>query len=258
MIALVRLAGLLLASTLLGAPGDGASVAETALAEARAAKQAAYELDAGEARQAALLEAAGLYASVSERIGFEELVRAEAAFRSGEILRAHGSPEGAGAVFERAVSLGENSEDAEVRAFGARALLELGHLARRAKELPRALQVYAELPERFADVGVSVARARGWSVRLFIAEERFDAARGVVDEMLGALVEEPMEALRATDRLAVALAKDGLEPKARDLVAILRQALEPLLDPENEQGADAAKLRLALENLRVTVLLAET
>ena len=185
------------------------------------------------------------------------MVRAEAAFRAGEILRTHGSSELAAERFELAAAVGEASDIDAARVFGARAVLERAHVDRRAKQVEAALKRYAEVAARFPERAESVARARGWAVRLLIGDEQLSAAREVVDQMLAAVDSEPLECLRAVDRLATAHVDAGAHTAAHDLVAILRQSLETLLQQE-PADARTEKVRLALEGLDVTVRLAES
>ncbi|GJM23402.1 MAG: hypothetical protein DHS20C15_33170 [Planctomycetota bacterium] len=228
---------------------------EAALNEARAVKQAAYELEAGEARSAALLAAAEAYSRVSQNERFELAARVEAAYRAGELLRTHGSTELAVERFARCVRLGEAAhveEQPKLREFAARALLEQAHVQRRGKRFAEAAAGYAEVSARFAEVSRRAAQARGWQLRMLLEQEQLDAAVSLGGELVKHLDDDPLESVQGVDRLGAVLVEAGQEPEAQALVERLQQALSPHLEGE---GAAVERLRLALQELRVTVRL---
>ncbi|MHC5212363.1 MAG: hypothetical protein ACYTG2_16740 [Planctomycetota bacterium] len=223
--------------------------ARVALDAASAAKRVAQKLE-GEERSAALREVSTRYDSISADDVFEAAARAEAAFRSGEILRALKEGEAADARFLRATELGAESEDG--RGFAARGLLERAHLRRRAGDVEAALTMYGQVREQFAGERRSAAHAMTWMGKVLLADERLAEARPVLLGFCEAFPEYPKEAVRNADLLAVELVETGDEAAARVVVAEMRARMAPLLEAGDKQSA---ALQAALDAMKVTGML---
>jgi len=232
----------------IGAPRDE-DPARAALAEASAAKRAAQKLD-DTAREAALLEVAARYDAISGNGEFDTAARAEAAFRAGEILRARGRLAESEPRFVKAVELGADAPKG--REFAARGLLEQAHLKRRAKDEGAALELYAQVRQRFSDQRRTAATAMTWQGKLLLASGRTDEATQVLSGFATEYPEYPKDAVRNADLLAVELLESGDEAGAKAAVDRVRSALAPIVDAGGKQGDAVAA---ALKAMRVTEML---
>jgi hypothetical protein len=205
---------------------------KAALASASAAKRAAQKLE-GEERGTALRAVTTQYDAVSADEAFDRAVRSEAAFRSGDFLRA--------------TELGAEVE--EGRAFAARGLLERAHLRRRAGEVDAALTLYGEVRERFAVERRSAAHAMSWAGKVLLGADRLAEARPVLVGFGEAYPEYPKEAVRNADLVAVELMEAGDEAGARQIVAELRAQMAPVLEAGDKT---AASVQTALDAMKVT------
>lgn len=231
------------------APARDEDPAQAALSAASQAKRAAQKLEGAE-RAAALREVSTRYDAISADVAFDAPVRAEAAFRAGEILRVLRESEAAEARFLRATELGSESEDG--RSFAARGLLERAHLQRRAGDVDAALALYGQVRERYASERRSAAHAMTWRGKVLLGAGRLDEAR---PELLGfaeAFPEYPKEAVRNADLVAVELVEAGDEAAAREVVAELRARMAPVLEAGDRQ---ASSVQAALDAMKVTELL---
>lgn len=172
-------------------------------------------------------------------------IGAEAAFRAGELLRAAGRSDEAASEFRTAQRLGEGTP------FQARAGLELGHLARRAKRYAEALGEYervrldarAELEQRH--------EATWWAGRVHAAEGRIpDAAR--LFERVARDAEDPLDQIRAFDAWATLLL-EARDPEGA--AGVLEQCRLALHDRALEETRFGARVRAALEGMRCRELL---
>lgn len=223
--------------------------ARAALSEASAAKRAAQKLDPS-ARDAALLEVAGRYDAIADNGDFDPAARAEASFRAGEILRARGKLAESEPRFARAVELGADAPKG--REFAARGLLEQGHLRRRTHDEPGALELYAQVRERFADQRRTAAYAMTWSGKLQLAAGKMEEAAALLQGFAREYPEYPKDAVRNADLLAVELFEAGDEPGAKAAVDTVRAALQPLVDAGGKPGDTASA---ALKDMKVIELL---
>ena len=223
--------------------------ARAALAEASAAKRAAQKLD-DEAREPALLEVAARYDAIAGNGEFDPASRAEAAFRAGEILRARGRLAEAEPRFAKAVELGADAPKG--REFAARGMLEQAHLKRRAHDETAALELYAQVRERFSDQRRTAATALTWRGKLLLAAGRTDEAAQALQGFATEYPEYPKDAVRNADLLAVELFESGDEAGAKAAVDRVRAALAPVVDAGGKQGESVAG---ALKAMRVTEML---
>jgi hypothetical protein len=229
-----------------------------ALDAAASVRKAAYE-EQGAARESGLLAAAARYGAVADEERWSASIRAEGAFRAGEILRARGQADEARARFEQAVTSGASvprdaSSSGGGRAFGARAQLELGHALRRQAQGELALVAYGQVAARFGDQPKQVGQAAGWQARELMKEGRDEDTEQVAAVLPGLLAADPIEAVRCADTIALALAEAGHEDRARRVLAVLDLGLIPLLDAESDARV-ARRLADARDGLRVTLVL---
>lgn len=204
-----------------------------------------------EARAEALAGVASLYRAIADAAEHDVEVRAEAAFRAGELLRTAKQLQPADEAFRLATELGGQS--AEARTFAARALLERAHLARRAKQEPEAIEIYERVRAEFGEQRRSAAHALTWSGKLRL---RAGDLAGASERLSGFAREYPeyaAEAVRNADLLAVELLEAGDEDAARAAIEAVKVAVAPVLEAGGRKAEQCLK---ALDNLRVTELLA--
>jgi tetratricopeptide (TPR) repeat protein len=228
---------------------DGATDVRARLAELSAALRAARQHE-GEQREAALLGVAERYADLADDATQPAGSRAEAAFRAGEVLRTLKRVAEADARFLEAEGIGRDAEQG--REFAARGLLERAHLMRRDGRDEEALAAYSGVREHYADQRRAAAHAMTWSGKLLLAAGRRAEAAELLLAFHEAYPEYPAEAVRNADLVAVDQFEAGEEDAARDTLAAVRLAMEPVLA---EGGRTADAVRKALEGMRVTASL---
>ena len=229
---------------------DPAKALRAALAEASSGKRAAQKLD-GAPRDEALAAVAAQYVRIADNDTFSPSGRAEAAFRSGDVLRGLKRLPDAEAQYRHALELGQDAEDG--RDFAAREVLELAHIKRRANDVPAALALYADVGSRFADQRRSAAHAATWTGKLLLKSGEREKAAPVLLGFAAAWPEYPTEAVRNADLLAVDQVEAGDEAGARETLTRIRTAMEPLLA---KGGQQAEAVQKALDGMRVTDMLA--
>ncbi|MGQ0554276.1 MAG: tetratricopeptide repeat protein [Planctomycetota bacterium] len=241
------------AHTAMKAPLGGIAdkdLGKAALKEASAAKSAAQKLD-GEARSSALQMAAGRYDAIAADEAFAPAIRAEASFRSGEILRSLHHEEAAEQRYSTATALGQAVPEA--LEFAARGLLERAHMARRGKDVEAALSLYGQVRERFSAHRRSAAHAMTWMGKLQLKAGQREQAAQLLQGFAEAYPEYPVEAIRNADLLAVEQLEAGDETAARTTVERVQAAMEAVLAAG---GKTAEAVRKALDGMRVTEQLA--
>ena len=194
----------------------------------------------GAARIEALDRAVAAYAAVTEYWPEPGPVAAEAAFRRGEIQRSLGREGPARASFLEVLDLGPGT------AFHPRALLELGHLRRRAGEYGQALERYRQVLE-IQGVPLRYANdSREWTARVLLDTAEWKGAAEAARSWK-AHAEGPVEIVRAADLEARALAGQGLLDEASRVLEGLREDLADLAaDPTPEGEA----LQRAFERMK--------
>ncbi len=194
----------------------------------------------GEARRRARAEAVAAYRAVGVHFPRDRTLRAEAAFRAGELLRAGGAAVEALEEFRAARRLGERTE------FEARAGMEIGHLHRRKRRHLEALVAY----ERILADGDSAHRQRDrasyWAGRVHEELGRPGDARRCYERVArrGA---DPVDRIRAFDAWASSLIdRSDLEGAA----GVLELCRSSLRDVALEETALGERVREALERMR--------
>ena len=165
----------------------------------------------------------------------------EAAFRAGEILRAAGDEAGALVEFRWAARQGGGGE------FRTRALLEIGHVHRRAQRFREALDAYLEVG---GDPASSAARredAWAWAgtswKRLGNLEEARSAWRRVAEHGT-----DPLARITAFDELALSYVE---ESELEGAAGVLDQCLRALSASALEETEQGERVENALLRMRV-------
>jgi tetratricopeptide (TPR) repeat protein len=213
--------------------------AEAQLKLATEQRNALRGLEAAE-RDTARARALAACRAVRQYFPNEGWACAEASFRAGELLRSAGDLEGAAAEFQLA------REQKGESAFRVRAVLELGHLQRKAKALDKALACYEAV---LADTGATGAQrddASLWAGAVYQELERPADARRVWQRVADT-GEDALDRIRAFDRIASLLVDTGdLEGAA----GTLERCKEVLAAPAAEETRNGERVRSALANMR--------
>jgi tetratricopeptide (TPR) repeat protein len=193
----------------------------------------------GAARVRALEAALDAYRSVSAFWPDAHGTAAEAAFRSGELLRRLDRESESRAEFLRARELGVGTS------FGVRAGLELGHLSRRAGDLEVARAEFEAVARdergerRYRDDGAL------WVARMDAELGRIDAARRAW-EALSTAAESPTDRIEAFDDWATSFIDAGdLEAAA----GVLARCSEAMHDASEEETPLGERVRSALARM---------
>jgi len=220
--------------------------AEAALDRARALKSAMRGLD-GAALSRARRKAVAAYRRVRKsHPGTVEA--AEAAFRAGELLRAAGESRGAKREFEAAAG------GADV-VFRARAVVELGHLERRAGRLESALEYFEEVALDSAAPTHTRDDAGLHCARVLLERGRLADARRWGAHVANS-ARNPLQRVRAHDVIACAWVAAGDLEAAAGALEECRAALQNLALEETDLGRrvrTALEERAAVELLRAAV-----
>lgn len=196
----------------------------------------------GDARQAARDAAVRAYRAICEHFPGDAPVCAEAAFRAGELLRAAEDVAGARSEFVLARERGAGTP------FRVRAMLEIGHVERRARNHADALSAYESVLAE-AD---ATRRARDdaslWIGRVYTELDRTADARRAWQRVADG-GEDPLDRVRAYDYLACARVIEGdLDGAA----GILKSCRSALADVAAEETALGERVRSALLAMRAT------
>ena len=246
---------LILAAVGPGWPAQDPSVPkmETAAAQLQHAKAVRSESRGtrGAERLLRLEAALAAYAAVRDHWPDSGRVLAEAAFRRGELHRTLGQPGHARSAFLECLDAARESGESSV--FPCRALLEIGHLHRRAGEFDQALASYRRAR---AEPGTMLRYQN--DCREWIAEVHLDLGNwmeaGYAFREWAEHAEGPLEIVRATDGEALALLGAGEVELAQARVDQVVDAYEVLsADPTQEGEA----LRRALARMKAPQRIAE-
>lgn len=240
------IAGLLAAAALAwqGAEVPRLASASAQLEHARKVRSEARGLE-GAARLEALERALRAYEAVRDFWPDSGAIAAEAAFRRGEIHRSLGQDGAARGAFQEAFDAGRGTD------YAPRALLEVGHIHRRAVEMDQALHYYERA---LALEGASLRRrndAREWIGRVRLDLQQWEAAAAAFASW-AAEAEGPVEAVRAADLEAQAWIGKGELDRAAERLAALEQRVKPLAA---EPTREAEELRRALGRMKAPDLL---
>lgn len=211
-----------------------AESAKAQMTRAKAAKSTTRGLN-GEARIKRMQEAAREYAAVARHWPEQKEMVTEACFRRGEILRALGEGGAARGAFEDALEAAPQGSD-----FSVRALLEIGHLCRRAEQHADAMHFYGKARDR-KEVSLRYNNdGREWLARTHLAVMAWKAAElAAIDWAQHA--EGPVEEVKARDRQLLALIGQKRLLAASQLLAQVREEMEPLGEAPTKEGESVRK-----------------
>lgn len=202
-------------------------------------KKALRGLD-GEARDRARSEAVAAYRAVREYFGNEAALCSEAAFRAGELLRTADDLAGALAEFGIARDRGAGTD------FRVRAMLEIGHVERRAKHSQPAITAYEAVVADNTSSARQKDEALLWVGRVYADLERFTDARRVWQKVADK-GDDPLDRIQAFDQIASVLVETGdLEGAA----GVIKRCNEALADVSQEETKLGDRVRAALGSMR--------
>lgn len=213
--------------------------AKAQLEHAASLKKALRGLE-GEARDQARKEAIAAYRSVREYFGGDANASAEAAFRAGELLRSADDSTGALAEFTIARDRGAGTD------FRVRAMLEIGHLERRAKRLQQAIAAYEAVVADDTATARQKDDASLWVGRVYSDLERPADARRVW-QRVAEKGDDPLDRVRAYDFMVSALVDANDLEGAAGTLARCREALADVAQEESKLGE---RVRSALAAMR--------
>jgi tetratricopeptide (TPR) repeat protein len=194
----------------------------------------------GRERESLLLQAVAAYRAVREHHPLQRGLGAEAAFRAGELLRSADRAEACLVEFEFARELGARTP------FRARAVLEIGHVHRRAGRHREALDAYLALAADATSAGTWREDAELWAGRIYALQGRVEEAHRLFERLAGKAA-DAVTRIEAFDELALAYVDaNDLEAAAGEL-ARCREALSDEALEETELGE---RVRSALQWMR--------
>ena len=227
-----------------GSGGEGGKTpprASTALPQVREARalEAVFKGLRGEKRREAQLQAARAWAKAAQAQGQNPAGAARARVRQAVLLALAGDAAGAEAAWKQVLELDPNRQ-------GARALVGLADLARRAGKIGRALELYEEAARRFPEGGAPVQAALIWAGKLHMRAGRMDRAREALARVLR-MTSSARRMAYAYDLLVQTWLRQGNLDKAREAYQEARTALERLGKGDKRREKAARK---ALEGMR--------
>jgi len=182
----------------------------------------------GDERERARRSAVRAYRAVRTYYPGAREVR-EASFRAGELLRAAEDVEAARCEFELAAVPGVPSP------FVARALLELGHIERRAEHYQEALALYDRVVADTRARPEYRDRAALWAGRVYQESKREADAERVWTRLASDAV-DPVVRVRAYDAIALLYVRRGDLEGAAGVLELCRRSLEDVLLEETRLG----------------------
>ncbi len=189
----------------------------------------------GEERFRQLRQAAQAFARVARDWPHNKGVVAEACFRRGEILRSLGEAGAARGAFEDVLEVAPSHND-----FGVRALLELGHLCRRAQQHKDAVAFY----QRARDCkGVSLRYqndGREWIARTWALGLAWAASLSATEDWVQH-AEGPVERIHAVDWQIHALLQMGRVKEAQAALDALLGRVQVLAAAPTKEGEQVKK-----------------
>ena len=194
----------------------------------------------GEERIEARRRIAGKLEAIARTVDYPAAIRAEAAFRGGEIRRADGASENALHCFRLARELGAATP------FRTRAMLEIGHLHRRAEHWSLALDSFFAVSHDRSARLVERDAALYWSGVIWCECGELNAARRVWRQV-ARFAERQLDCVRAYDQWSLLEFNCGNLQAARDVLAVCDTQLNPIA---SEYTAVGASLRRALARMR--------
>lgn len=194
-----------------------------------------------EKKRKILLDTVECYRSVLQDFPEAKAACAEAAFRAGEIYRSLKMNVEAERSFQEVLRHDVGG------VFAARALLEIGHLHRRAKAYDEALAAYRKVLKQCPEARSQCADAVTWIGKVLLRKKAYDEARRVLLEFADKFPEFPEDAIRNIDLAAASLLQEGKKAEAEALVEKWRAHFEALLGKDERLDR---RITRALERMR--------
>lgn len=210
------------------------------LKEASSLKRTSFK-QAPEKKKEILLKTVECYRSVCNDFPEDRAACSEAGFRMGEILRTLKQSEEAKRAFEQSVEFDPASR------FAARALKEIGHLHRRAKEYDQAMACYRRVLSECTDWNEDCADALTWIGKVHLKQGEHEKARTILVSFADTYPQFPDEAIRNIDLAAESYLDEGNREKAEELLSRWRQHFESQMGKDERLDK---KIEKALERMK--------
>jgi tetratricopeptide (TPR) repeat protein len=166
---------------------------------------------------------------------------AEALFRLGEVRRTLGDRAGALEAFEGVAANGSH------RRFAARSLLEIGHLHRRSKEGAKAIEAYARVVAQFPDEKGYRDDAWMWTGAVHASARDHASARAAWLKV-AEQGEDPVDRIRAHDRIAGAYLAEGKNAEAVSTLERCRAAFAEMAEEATSRGSRVKRALAAMKS----------
>lgn len=240
---------LLLSVMLIGSGGDEAAIAHPPVRDQmRAAanlRRDSFKKDPAEKRRI-LLEVVKAYDQVVRDFPQSREEVAEAWFRKGEILRSLKEDAQAMNAFAMVIDFKDQPR------FRARALIECGHLKRRAGDWKSASTYFQQVLAEHKDLRSEYSTAWTWSAKALLADNHRKEGR---DKLLAFEEEFPEYAAKAiqnVDAAALSLIEDGQQAEAQTLLEACRTRMNERAEQEDSLADD---IHRALQRMKAPVKL---
>lgn len=189
-----------------------------------------------EEKKRILLETAAVYEGIiAECVDFRAEC-AQASFRAGEIYRTLGMTQKAESSFLRTLEFEGQGE------FAARSLVELGHIARRAKDYPAAIARYQRVLTECPAVRDECADAVTWTGKVLLKAKDHEKGRQTLLAFEKQFPEFPVAAIRNIDLVAQSLINEGRFDEAAAMVEECVNRFETKIgsDPKEDKKVEKA------------------
>ncbi len=248
---------LLLALAAEWAPAQKAPEPNPAMAklkEASALRRTSFKKPKEEKKRI-LLETAAVYEGLMSGCSEFRSECAQASFRAGEIYRTLGMVQKAESSFLRTLEFERKGE------FAARSLVEVGHIARRAKDYPAAIVRYERVLTECPDVRDECADAVTWIGKVLLKMKDKEKGRRKLLAFEKQFPEFPVAAIRNIDLAAQSLIKEERFDEAAAMVEDCVKRFEAKIgsDPKEDKKVEKALSKMkAAERLAARTGLARS
>jgi tetratricopeptide (TPR) repeat protein len=226
-----------------GSDNAAAGTAVSARDQLRAAanlKRTSFKKEPSEKRRI-LLEVVKAYEQVVQAHPQEREECAEALYRQGEILRSLKDEADAARKFEQVL------EFKDVPHFRARALIECGHLKRRAGDWKSATGFYQQVVTEHSDMRSEMATAWTWIGRAQLQVGQHKEGREQLLSFEEEFPEFPARAIRNVDLVALSLLESGQTAEAQAMVDNCRTRFK---EKAEQEDSVADEIERALAKMR--------
>ena len=222
-------------------PGEGdPKGAANRLKEAWNLKKTSFKQET-EVKRGILLKTVECYRSLLTDFPEAKAECSEACFRMGEIHRTLKMTDEAVREFNRSITF------LSTGVFAARALKEIGHIHRRAKEYDKAVIFYKRVLDECKAQREQCADAYTWIGKVHLKRKEAEKARGLFIGFVEKFPEFPDDGVRSIDLAAGSLIAEGKKDEAAALLNKWRQHFESLLGRDKRLDK---KIEKALERMK--------